>query len=68
MIFGGNNGYNKPASSVPAPAPVPVNNTKLLEDLFNELGSMKWISKEPGFEKAVSAVRKRIVELVDQNK
>jgi hypothetical protein len=43
-----------------------VKDTKQLEKLFNELGTMKWIGSSSDWDRCVEAVRKRIVEIIKE--
>lgn len=51
---------------VSQPVAVQAKDTKQLERLFNELGSLRWVAPqgERGWNECVEAVRRRIIEMV----
>lgn len=63
----------KPAPKPAPPAaeqPVQVAKVKLytLEDLYNEVGTIQWHTNDRGWESAVDAFRKRIREMITENR
>ena len=55
----------QPAPVQPAPAPRKIYG---LEDLFNELGTLKWAGSDKSWDNAINAVRDEIKKMVVANR